>query len=173
MYDDYYRNCTQLRPTCTRIPEGGGPSHCFRHDRLGARRSALLLVLSLLAEMAFFHQRRELYAVAMPARFLALSAKDFRAQHGRYPDSPAEFASLADRFGVAYLDQFLEGARRVGVPVDTVSVPAPDPGKRRALLVVSGGIDRIEVLANGRVRVTEHLAPPPRLRPRWMEVASS
>ncbi|MEN6344144.1 MAG: hypothetical protein ABFE16_02510 [Armatimonadia bacterium] len=133
----------------------------------------LLLLLSLLAETVFFRERRELYVVAMPARFLALSAEDFRAQHGRYPESPTEFASLADRSGAAYLDQVLEGARRVGVPVDTVSVPAPASGGRRALLVVSGGIDRIEVLRNGHVRVTEHLAPPPERRPTWLEVASS
>lgn len=133
----------------------------------------LLLLLSLGAEKVFFHERRELHLVVIPARFLALSAEDFRTKHGRYPVSLSEFASLADRSGVAYLDQLLEGARRVGVAVDTVSVPAPDPGKRRALLVVSGGIDRIEVLANGRVRVTERLAPPPRLRPSWLEIASS
>ena len=135
-----------------------------------------LILATMVDEGIWWHHRRELMRVVMPARSIAQDAEGFRAKCGHYPTQLADFAWPSGRSGgqptITGLRSLVDGMRALGVAEPWPSMSERRGDDRSPLLIVSGDGERVEILPGGRVAVTQRLAPPADLRPEWLEVLS-
>ena len=117
----------------------------------------LFIVWSYVGEACYWHRHREFAALVAPARVLSEAVEGFREKHARYPATVDEVRAL--RLGEGKpLEDLTGSARRIGVELRDVRVPATAAGEDRVLVVISGSEGRIEVLPGRIVRISAGLA---------------
>jgi len=95
----------------------------------------------------------------MPARFLSEVVEMSREKRGRYPATTDEVWALRGSSGRPAVKLLIDGARRLGVVLDKVTVPQqPASGAERILVVVSGPKGRIEILPGHIIRISAAIA---------------
>lgn len=135
----------------------------------------LMLAWSLVSEAIWWQEHKGM-VVLSPALGLAKAVEEFRAKHGRYPETIEEYVSLefttASGNPYSWVDSLMEMSKRIGCPLTDVVIPTRTPqGGQTPLIVISGRSARVEIYPSERIGLSRCFRPrDAETPPEWLVV---